>query len=135
MNWAKAYYFGNSGRIIIHSLLIIILNLPVDIFRILSSIMVVVTCMGIYQIINVRKKSNDLVRFLIISIIFCGMFFAINNLGGIIRWASGALNYLYPVSAMLFVCIFVWKYGIVISSIDGFRNVDIYIHKIPKKEL
>ena len=44
--------------------------------------MVVVTCMGIYQIINVRKKSNDLVRFLIISIIFCGMFFAINNLGG-----------------------------------------------------
>ena len=53
VNWAKAYYFGNSGRIIIHSLLIIILNLPVDIFRILSSIMVVVTCMGIYQIINV----------------------------------------------------------------------------------
>ena len=105
VNWAKAYYFGNSGRIIIHSLLIIILNLPVDIFRILSSIMVVVTCMGIYQIINVRKKSNDLVRFLIISIIFCGMFFAINNLGGIIRWASGALNYLYPVSAMLFVLI------------------------------
>lgn len=76
-----------------------------DIFRILSSIMVVVTCMGIYQIINVRKKSNDLVRFLIISIIFCGMFFAINNLGGIIRWASGTLNYLYPVSAMLFVLI------------------------------
>ena len=105
VNWAKAYYFGNSGRIIIHSLLIIILNLPVDIFRILSSIMVVVTCMGIYQIINVRKKSNDLVRFLIISIIFCGMFFTINNLGGIIRWASGALNYLYPVSAMLFVLI------------------------------
>ena len=93
VNWVKAYYFGNSGRIIIHSLLIIILNLPVDIFRILSSIMVV------------RKKSNDLVRFLIISIIFCGMFFAINNLGGIIRWASGALNYLYPVSAMLFVLI------------------------------
>lgn len=92
MNWVKAYYFGNSGRIIIHSLLIIILNLPVDIFRILSSIMVVVTCMGIYQIINVRKKSNDLVRFLIISIIFCGMFFAINNLGGIIRWASGAFK-------------------------------------------
>ena len=33
------------------------------------------------------------------------MFFAINNLGGIIRWASGTLNYLYPVSAMLFVLI------------------------------
>ena len=56
VNWVKAYYFGNSGRIIIHSLLIIILNLPMDIFRILSSIMVVVTCMGIYQIINVRKN-------------------------------------------------------------------------------
>ena len=130
-----------------------------DIFRILSSIMVVVTCMGIYQIINVRKKSNDLVRFFNNFYNFLwNVFLRINNLGGIIRWASGTLNYLYPVSAMLFVLIpfvmsmnerkipilykcisimlyFVWKYGTVISGSDGFRNVDIYIHKIPKKEL
>lgn len=104
-NWAKAYYIGNSGRIVIHSLLIAILNLPVIVFRVVSAAMVTFTYWGIYRIVNISNETKSFWKLLITCMIFLITFFSINTLGGIIRWASGALNYLYPVCAMIIVLI------------------------------
>lgn len=103
--WAKAYYYGNSGRIIIHALLIGLLNLPVSVFKIVSSLMVVLTGYCIYCMINTGKNDASNKMFVLVMICFSLCFFTIPGLGGIIRWASGALNYLYPVCCMIIVLI------------------------------
>lgn len=104
-NWAKAYYFGYSGRIIIHTLLIVITNLPVWVFRLCSAAMVTLSFYAIYRIANADKNQVSFRRILVAMLVCTAMFYGIAGLGGIIRWASGALNYLYPVCAFLFVLI------------------------------
>lgn len=110
-NWAKAYYNGNSGRVLIHTLLICFLNMPVIIWRIASAGMIAATCCMMYRYSKVNTVSANKFVEGLLALMSCALFFAIPSsiLANSVRWASGSLNYLFPVCALL-ICLFpFWK--------------------------
>lgn len=70
----ESVLFGNSGRIIIHSLFNNYFEFTSGYFSYFKFNNGRSYLYGNLSDYKCAKKSNDLVRFLIISIIFCGMF-------------------------------------------------------------
>lgn len=109
-NWAHAYYYGNSGRVLIHALLIVFTNLPITVWKICSAGMIALTCSMLYSYATIKvgkSKLNEVVIAFIPFCLFCVIASSVR--GSSIRWAAGCLNYLYPVCALL-VCLFpFWK--------------------------
>lgn len=120
-NWAKAYYIGNSGRVIIHTLLICFLNLPVIVWRTAAAIMISLSCL-MFFVMGVIKRKHTTIAGLALAVFTAGMFFLIpsNILANSVRWASGSLNYLFPV-CMLLICMY--PYYLAINGIDISRKV------------
>lgn len=108
--WAHAYYHGNSGRVLIHALLILFTNLPVIVWKLCSAGMIALSCGMLYRYATVKVGKRRLIEGILACVPLC-LFCAIPGSvrGSSIRWAAGSVNYLYPVCAML-VCLFpFWK--------------------------
>ena len=109
--WAHAYYYGNSGRVLIHAILIVLTNLPVIIWRVVSAAMIGVTCTMLYSYASDQADTRKWYHLPVLTLLSILLYIRIPNgvLGGSVRWAAGSVNYLYPVAAML-VCLFpFWK--------------------------
>lgn len=102
--WATAYYNGWSGRIVLHSVLIALTNLPVIIWKIVSVFMVTATCCIICRTADLYTVGVKHAVLLIMTLILWRM---IPNLYDPVRWAAGSVNYLYPVAALL-VCLYLF---------------------------
>lgn len=105
--WVEAYYNGNSGRVLIHAMLILIVNCPIIVYKLLSASMVTLTCFMFYKYscaAEILPHSWSIKLSLIVAPI---VYYLIPSsiIGNSVRWAPGALNYLFPVTAML-VCLY-----------------------------
>ena len=114
--WANYFYNTVGGRVLIHAILIVLLNLPIVIWKILSSMMIVGTCYLIttYVCIGTSFKYS---RNVVLAIV-AALYFMIPVLEDSVLWASGSLNYLYPVCCLL---------GALVPFIKKFYSVKIKI--------
>ena len=103
INWVSEFYNVWSGRITLTILINIFCNLPSICFKIVNTIAFLTTMLASYKIITMLiHKWNKKMSSSLLIILFCSIFFVnipVINSGGL--WIAGAMNYLWPVSAML----------------------------------
>ena len=101
--WAETMYQMHSGRILIHTLVWIFLNIPLFIWRGISSALVIISAILCERITSctIQWRRAPLLLFFVV------LFFLIPRQDKIVfEGVSFSLNYLYPVSAMLLVLYF-----------------------------
>lgn len=103
INWLKEFYTLWSGRLTLTMLINVFANLPIIFFKIANVISFIILILASYKIISILINNvNEKIKNAILITIFCSIFFIsipVINSGAI--WLAGAMNYLWPVSAML----------------------------------
>lgn len=104
-NWIRAYYHGNSGRVLIHSLLILLLNGPLWVYKAVTAAVLTGTWVMIRKYSGIGTDHQ--LKQLLVAAGAVAMFFLIppEIRHDSTKWMSGALNYLYPV-CMLLICLY-----------------------------
>lgn len=103
LNWTNEFYHLWSGRITLTILINIFTNLPIQIFRIVNSLVFMIMILAMYKIIVILEEDfSKEIKNILLTIIFCLIFYIsipVINSGTI--WLAGAMNYLWPLVAML----------------------------------
>jgi len=105
--WAQDFYHGWSGRVAIHTLLIIILNLPVVIWQMLISVTIILilhyTLKTATLLSDVSVKSSPLFARIVMTLlpIALPVYFWHMFRDWTITWCTGTMNYLLPGCCLL----------------------------------
>lgn len=94
--WLIELYTRWSGRIILTSLLVLLLNLPLIIWRFLNAFFLTLLVISIIKITRLKSYYMYFVLFLI-------LYFPINVLNSSSFWITGSLNYLWPISSSFYL--------------------------------
>ena len=57
-NWTYSHYHTENGRVIIHALLVLLTNLPVIVWKSLSALIVMATCMKISDLVCIKETET-----------------------------------------------------------------------------
>lgn len=97
-DWAAAYYNEWSGRLILHSILIALTNMPVFVWKIISAFMMAGTCWMISRMADLSADGMKRAGLLMLTLELWRM---IPDLYNPVIWAAGSVNYLYPVAMLM----------------------------------
>ncbi len=98
--WAQAMYKLHSGRVFIHTFTWMFLNLPLFIWDLVSSALVVLTLVLCEKCVGIKRDVCDSLLFVAATILF---YLIPGQDAKVFGGVSFALNYLYPVCALLVV--------------------------------
>lgn len=103
--WAHRY--SMNGRLISHFLVQVFLMLPLGIFKILNSLILVAEVYLVYRIANRDRERSNL---LLCCIFGCVWIFTL-NFGQVILWLDGSINYLWATFfSLLFLTVYIRKF-------------------------
>lgn len=94
--WLVELYSVWSGRIVLTSFLILFLNIPIIIWRVVNSFFLTLLVVSILKVTKLNK-------YYIFSIMFLVLKLPINILNSSSFWITGSINYLWPISASLYL--------------------------------
>lgn len=104
-NWIRAYYHGNSGRVLIHGLLILLLNGPLWVYKALAAAVLTGTWVMLWKYSDIGM-SDRWKQFLVAAAVPVVFFLIPSEIRhDSTKWMSGALNYMYPV-CLLLICLY-----------------------------
>lgn len=96
-----------NGRLISHFLVQVFLLLPLWIFKVINSLILVAEVYLVYRIANRDKARNNLLLFCIFG---CVWIFTL-NFGQVILWLDGSINYLWATFfSLLFLTVYIRKF-------------------------
>ena len=95
---AKNYYQYSGGRVVCHTIVFAMVNLPKWVFAIFNAAMFCIAGLLIHgHILKKTRKKSDLT----LAFIYLSMFFLLPVWGDSILWMSGSVNYLWSGTAIL----------------------------------
>lgn len=102
-----AHRHSMNGRLISHFLVQMFLMLPLWIFKVLNSLVLVAEVYLVYRLANMKRERSNL---LLACIFGCIWFFTL-NFGQVILWLDGSINYLWATFFSLsFLSVYITKF-------------------------
>lgn len=92
-----------TGRVILTSILVYLLNVPIIVWRIFNALMLTLLIYSLTEIINGKTLTTVIVSLLILSL-------PISILSSSAFWITGSLNYLWPTAIMVYLLLVLWRY-------------------------
>lgn len=124
LEWCKSFYMQWGGRVPIHLLIILFLNLPLIFWKIYNSILYILVLVYIYRYICLFYKEITDKQLFIINTLVSMLFIIIPDsiVNSSIIWITGSFNYLLP-STMVLIGLYPFLADVVdkkVSKIDIF---------------
>lgn len=95
-NWIKELYYVWSGRVVLTSLLVLFLNLPLILWRVVNAYFFTLLVISLIKLSKLRISY-------IFLVLFFTLFLPINVLNSSSFWITGSIVYLWPISCTIYL--------------------------------